>query len=121
MAFTTPALGGTTMPQCSEYKYMRAYRGGSIRLGDGSLAYDVVNATVKRTFELSWRNVSEANRDTINTAYATVASATASLTTPDGVTATVNRAEDQPALDWSAVAKSGSVFLWSTTMRLEEA
>ena len=53
MAFTTPALGGTTMPQCSEYKYSRAYRGGSIRLGDGSLAYDIVNATVKRTFELS--------------------------------------------------------------------
>jgi hypothetical protein len=120
MAFTTPALGGTTMPQCSEYRYQRGYRGGAVRLGSGTVAYDLVTATVKRTFELSWRNVSEANRDTINTAYATVASASASLTTPDGVTATVMRAEDQPTLEWSAVAKSGSVFLWSTTMRLEE-
>ena len=120
MAFTTPALGGTTMPQCSGYSYKRLYHGGSLRLGNGTLTHDVVNATAKRVFELSWRNVSEANRDTINTAYATVASSSASLTTPDGVTATVVRAENQLELEWSSVPKSGAVFLWSTTMRLEE-
>lgn len=123
MAITAPVLAGYTLPYTSGvdgFSYSPAYRGGSVRLGNGTLAYDLVNDTVKRTFELTWRHVTEAQRDTINTAYNAIRKTSAAFTAPDGQTATVNRAEDQTDLRWGTKLASGGRVLWSATLRLEE-
>lgn len=123
MAITTPVLAGYTLAQVAEpdgFSVGRSYRGGSLRLASGSLAYDLVNDTYKRTFELSWRNVTEAQRNTIDTAYNAIRKTSAAFTAPDGQTATVNRAEDQVELRWSGKKFAGGIQRWSGTLRLEE-
>lgn len=123
MAITTPVLAGYTLAQVVEpdgFSYGPSYRGGSVRLASGALAYDLVSDTVKRTFELSWRNVTETERNTINTAYNAIRKTSAAFTAPDGQTATVNRAEDQVELRWSSKKFAGGVLRWSGTLRLEE-
>ncbi|MBP8291231.1 MAG: hypothetical protein KAX65_00570 [Caldilineaceae bacterium] len=123
MAITTPVLASTNLPQVAAqdgFSYAKLYRGSGVRLGNGTLAYDLVDDAVKRTFELSWRNISETNRDTVNTAYHAIRKTSGAFTAPDGQTATVNRAEDQPELRWSSAKGPGGTLVWSTTMRLEE-
>lgn len=119
MAITTPALGGA-LPQTTEFEYGIGYRGGSLRMADGSLVHDLVQAGTKRTVTLTWRDITETDRNTVVTRYANVASGSASLTTPDGQTITVVRAEDQRELIWSSRKVSGGALRWTATLRLEE-
>ena len=123
MAITTPVLAGYSLPQPAErdgYSPGRTYRGGSMRLADGSLVYDLVNDTYKRTFELSWRNISEANRAIVDNAFNAIRKASAAFTAPDGQTATVNRAESQTDLVWSTQRAANNTIVYSGTLRLEE-
>lgn len=122
MAVTTATLGGVTLPHVEPegYDEYYGYRGADREMLDGSVATSLVTASVKRRFELRWRELTESQVTTLRTAFATVSTSSASFTTPMGGTYTVTRDVGFFELDikWKsrrAVGKASSV-----TMKLRE-
>lgn len=121
---TTPVLAGYTLPQVAAkngFKYSLEYWGGMQQMADGSVAVDLVNDNVKRRFELTWKNITSAQRDTVVSAFHAIRKSSANLTAPDGQTATVTRSPQQQSLDWDPEIKGDGSILWSGTLRLVEA
>ena len=108
MAVTTPILGGTTLPQCSEYDEEFDYRGVTTEMADGSELIDLVSATGKHVFSLGWQNITATQKGTVETGFATIKTAyTASnFTSPNGSVYTVTRGS---GLSWSAAHSAGNL------------
>jgi hypothetical protein len=121
MAITTATLGGVTLPHVQPDGYIErpGYRGADRVMLSGALATDLLTTTVKRTFELTWRRLTEAQVTTLLSAFATVRDGSAAFVSPLGGSYTVTRDEGFYALDirWRAdrlVARA------EVTMRLRE-
>ena len=93
MAISTPVLGGVTLPDVAPDGFTEGYgyRGSDREMLSGAIVTDLVTASAKRTFELSWHSLTEAQVATIKSAFATVDDGSASLVTPLGATVTVTR------------------------------
>jgi len=120
---TAPILAGTTLPDVNANKgfsYSVEYRGSMQALADGTVQTDLVTDTAKRTFTLSWKNITTAQRDTINTAFNAIRKASGAFTAPDGQTATVIRSPQQKDLKWDTELKGDGSDLWSASMTLVE-
>lgn len=118
-----PVLAGSTLAQVSAtrgYSYSANYRGAMTELADGSTQIDLVDDAKKRTFTLSWKNITTAQRDTIEAAFHAIRKASASFTAPDGQTATVKRSKQQPDLKWDTELKGDGSLLWSGSITLVE-
>lgn len=121
---TTPALGGTTLPQVSAtdgYTETLDYRGGMRRMANGSVTIDLVASSVKRKFRLTWPGLTDAQKGTVTTAFATIDDSSASFTAPTGTSYTVTRDPDSPGLTFDSYMQGGGAMRWRCTMYLEEA
>jgi hypothetical protein len=122
MAITTPALGGTTLPQVGSsdsYTETLELRGSDVIMASGAMKTDLVTSTAKRKFELRWKGLTEAQVATVETAWATVYTASVSFTSPRGGSFTVTRDNGANALDLQWY-KGGGVLRADCTMRLRE-
>lgn len=101
MAISTASLGGVTLPDVAPDGFLEGYgyRGSDREMLSGAVVTDLVASGAKRTFELSWRELTEAQVATIKTAFATVDDGAATLVTPLGSTVTVTRDVGFMALD----------------------
>ena len=122
MAITTPVLGGTTLPQVEAdgYEETPELRGATTEMLSGALATDLVSATVKRRFALSWRMLSEAQISSVVAAWAAMVTAgSASFTSPNGGSYTVTH-DDQLKLPitWQRITASG--LTGDLTLKLRE-
>ncbi len=122
MAITTPALGGTTLPQVyvkGGFVEYPGYRGADLEMASGALATDLISTSVKRHFELYWVGLTEAQVNTVLTAFATVDDSSASFTSPVGGSHTVTR--DYGALELEVQwYRGGGVARADVRMRLRE-
>lgn len=121
---TTPVLAGYTLPQVAAnrgYNYSVEYWGGMTQMADGSMAIDLVNDSAKRKFELTWKNITTAQKATVESAFNAIRKASASFTGPDGQTATVTRSAAQAVLKWDTELKGDGTILWSGSLTLVEA
>ncbi len=86
MAVSTASLGGTTLPHVEPegFREEYGYRGADREMLSGAVQTDLISTTAKRTFELSWRELTEAQVTTVKTAFATVDDGAATLVTPLG-------------------------------------
>ena len=94
MAISTPSLGAVTLPQIGardSYNEYAGYRGSDVEMASGALATDLVSTSVKRRFELAWLGMTEAQVNTILSAFATVRDGSAAFTSPLGGSYTVTR------------------------------
>lgn len=96
-------------------------RGSNVIMASGAMVTDLVVSTAKRKFELRWRGLTENQVSTIETAWATVYTASVSFTSPRGGSFTVTRDEGAMTLDmtWYGTGKANTV-LADVTMRLRE-
>lgn len=118
-----PILAGNTMAWVSANKgfsYSVEYRGSMQTLADGTVQTDLVNDSAKRTFTLSWKNITGAQKTQIETAFNAIRKASGAFTAPDGQTATVTRSPQQKDLKWDTELKGDGSYLWSTSMTLVE-
>lgn len=120
---TTPTLGGTTLPSPTTYRETVRNRGGYREMANGAVVVDLVVAPAKRNFQLSWRNVSNTDKATILTAWATIDDSTATFRPPTynqlSVDYTVGRDPSRPELDIEAV-NTPNALLWNIEMSLRE-
>lgn len=117
---TQPVLGAVTLPWPSEYSEPYGYRGASVEMANGTLAFDLVNPNSKRNFSLTWTHLTDAQRATVHTAFDTTKTASVTFVAPTGSSYTVTRAANQNELKWSLREAAGGVFRWSTSMKLRE-
>lgn len=88
---TTPTLGGQALALPSEQSYSIEYRGGTLRMADGSIVHDLVDTTARYRFRLSWTLITAAQKSTILTAYAGIKNATATYVSIENTSHTVTR------------------------------
>lgn len=118
-----PILDSNTMAPVyyqKGFSYTAEYRGAFIQLASGSYVTDLVDGTVKRTFTLTWKNITSTQKTTIETAWASVKMVSKAFTAPDSQTATVIRDPSQKQLKWDSELTGTGDLLWSTTMVLIE-
>ena len=122
MAVTTAVLGGVTLPHVEADGFDEGYgfRGADREMLDGSVATDLVSTTAKRTFELRWRELTESQIATVQSAFDTVKTASASFTTPRGGTYTVTRDVGFFELDIKWKSRRQVIKATAVTMRLRE-
>ena len=120
---TTPTLGGTTMPDPSEYRERASNRGAYREMADGTVVTDLVNANAKRTFELSWQALTNAQKATLLTAWATIDDSSATFRPPTydvlSTDYTVTRDPANPVLELEAVG-TPSALRWNARMVLRQ-
>jgi hypothetical protein len=118
-----PVLAETTLAYVSANKgfsYSVEYRGSMQALADGTVQTDLVSDTKKRTFVMTWKNITTAQKNTIEGAFHAIRKASGAFTAPDGQTATVTRSPQQKDLKWDTELKGDGSYLWSTSMTLVE-
>lgn len=124
MALTTVTLGGTTLPALyysSGYVERKAYRGATSIMADGSVSIDLVATGAKRNPQLTWTNIVEADKDTIDTALAAiVTNGSAELYTPNGENFNVTLDENMTLPTWTSILAAGGILLWSGSVTLRE-
>lgn len=117
-----PVLAGYTLANVMEggYRVYPHFRGATRRLATGTPQTDLVDATLKYRFELSWRLLTDAQKTAIINAYTAIKSASAAFTGPDGTAATVVRDPSQKELRFDHSTAAGGANRWAVTLLLEE-
>ena len=118
-----PVLAGTTLAYVSAtrgWSYSANYRGAMTDLADGSTQIDLVSDSKKRTFTLTWKNITTAQKDAIETAFHAIRKDSAAFTAPDGQTATVKRSKAQPDIKWDTEVHGDGTYRWSGSLTLVE-
>lgn len=118
---TAPTLGGTTLPYPSGYRERVGYRGAFSEMADGTVAVDLVNTNAKREFTVVFKGLSGTDKGTVETAFATVKSASATFLSPTNVSYTVTRHPDQPEIEWEALKVNSTTLRFNVELRLREA
>ena len=125
MATTTPVLGGQTLKDPAVdggYKEEIIYRGASVTMADGSIKFDLVQATAKHEFTLKWTAMTSAQKTTLETAFATIKTSYSNnnFTAPTGTQYTVTRHDSQGTLKWDSDIIAGNTLRWGTSLKLRE-
>jgi hypothetical protein len=118
-----PILAGTTLVNVSANKgfsYSVEYRGSMQALADGTTQIDLVSDSAKRTFVLAWKNITTAQKTTIETAFNAIRKASGAFTAPDGQTATVMRSVNQKGITWDTEIHGDGSYRWSGSLTLVE-
>ena len=115
------ALAGATLPPVAQDGYREGveYRGGMTIMASGSMARDLLSATGKRAFELSWVSLSAANVATVLSAYEDIVAADGTFVAPTGVSYTVQPADQNPvSVSWH---KAAGALKADVSLRLRQA
>ena len=122
MAVTTATLGGVTLPHVADdgFDESYGYRGADREMLDGSVHTALVTTTAKRRFELRWREVTESQIATLQSAFATVRDGNATFVTPRGGSYTVTRDVGFFELDIKWKSRRQVIKATSVTLKLRE-
>lgn len=121
MALTTPTLASNTLAMPGGYSVTVGYRGGRQLMADGSIVTDLVNANAKRVWVLSWPALTDAQRTTLETAFAAIKDTSGTYVDINGSSYTVTLAEGQPELEFTAQHyANGASVRWETSLTLRE-
>ena len=119
-----PVLGSVTLPAIAAadgYSETLDYRGGFRRNASGGVVTQLVASAVKRKFRLTWPALTDAQKTTVISAFATVDDSSASFTAPTGTAYTVTRDPDSPGVSFDMVMIGGGTTRWRCSLFLEEA
>ena len=119
-----PVLGAVTLPAIAAtdgYSETLDYRGGFRRNASGGVVTQLVASAVKRKFRLTWPALTDAQKATVVSAFATVDDSSASFTAPTGTAYTVTRDPDSPGVSFDMFMIGGGSTRWRCTLFLEEA
>jgi hypothetical protein len=119
-----PVLGAVTLPAIAAtdgYSETLDYRGGFRRNASGGVVTQLVASAVKRKFRLTWPALTDAQKATVVSAFATVDDSSASFTAPTGTAYTVTRDPDSPGVSFDMFMIGGGTTRWRCTLFLEEA
>jgi hypothetical protein len=114
-----PTLNNITLPPLTDYKEQHTWRGAMTEMADGSVAFDLVASLPKRTFTLTWRTLTQTQKQTLEAALLDLRTDPAPFTppTPGAAQTTVTRT----AADNEFVALATAAGLrWSLTLELRE-
>lgn len=112
-------LAGQTLPDPNAYTVEIAYRGGASALADGTAQFDIINATAKRTFAITWRYLTSAQRSALETAWASLKTSTATFVDYSGSSYTVARDPSAPSLKFTGNPAPGGAR-WTIQIQLVE-
>ena len=119
-----PVLGSVTLPAIAAadgYSETLDYRGGFRRNASGGVVTQLVASAVKRKFRLTWPALTDAQKATVVSAFATVDDSSASFTAPTGTAYTVTRDPDSPGVSFDMFMIGGGTTRWRCSLFLEEA
>ena len=119
-----PVLGSVTLPAIAAadgYSETLDYRGGFRRNASGGVVTQLVASAVKRKFRLTWPALTDAQKTTVISAFATVDDSSASFTAPTGTAYTVTRDPDSPVVSFDMFMIGGGSTRWRCSLFLEEA
>ena len=119
-----PVLGSVTLPAIAAadgYSETLDYRGGFRRNASGGVVTQLVASAVKRKFRLTWPALTDAQKMTVISAFATVDDSSASFTAPTGTAYTVTRDPDSPGVSFDMFMIGGGTTRWRCSLFLEEA
>jgi hypothetical protein len=119
-----PVLGSVTLPAIAAadgYSETLDYRGGFRRNASGGVVTQLVASAVKRKFRLTWPALTDAQKTTVISAFATVDDSSASFTAPTGTAYTVTRDPDSPGVSFDMFMIGGGSTRWRCSLFLEEA
>lgn len=88
-------------------------------MANGAVSTQLVDTAVKRKFRLTWPALTDAQKTTVTSAYATVDDNSASFTAPTGTAYTVTRDPDSPDVSFDGFMIGGGTMRWRCTMYLE--
>jgi hypothetical protein len=121
MAYSAPTLASNTLAHPTSYTVRRGYRGGQSIMADGSLSTDLVSATAKRTWDLGWDALTDAQRTTLQTAFDAIENTSGTYVDIDGTSYTVTLDEGDIGLEFEAVKVAGSGNMrWRTSLQLRQ-
>ncbi len=112
-------LGGNTLPDPFSHEVEIDYRGGMQIVASGALVEDILDSSKKRLWTLGFRNVTAAQRTTMETAFAAIVGTSATFVDIDSSSYTVTRDQSQRALKWS-MSRTGLGLVYATTLVLRE-
>ncbi len=117
-----PVLAGNTLAWPSEYENNPTIRAGTQELLDGSLAIDVANSALKRTFTMAWVVLTSTQKNLIATAYSTIVTAPTSnnFTDTDSNTYSVVPMEGVPPMNAVAINTAKGIC-WNVRLTFKEA
>lgn len=116
---TTMVLGGSNLPDASEFKRKVGKSITQRRLANGSL-HEVEVGSTKKVFTIVWNKITEAERDVIETKFASLqGGGTLSFTDVEGDVYTVANDEGQDEIEFDYFTSSGTLY-YRATLRLRE-
>ncbi len=111
-------LAGQSVPTPTDYSIDSGHRGASFVMADGSLKTDVVNASAKKTFAISWQAISSSNLSSIITGYNTLATASGTWQDHHSASYTVTQDDGLPPLKYKErYSAAGTRYDVSLTLR----
>ena len=118
-----PVLGSVTLPAIAAadgYSETLDYRGGFRRNASGGVVTQLVASAVKRKFRLTWPALTDAQKTTVISAFATVDASSASFTAPTGTAYTVQSVPDSPGVSFDMFMIGGGTTRWQCSLFHEE-
>ena len=112
-------LAGQTLPDPNNYQVELGYRGSGVTMASGAVKFDLTSATVKRKFTFTWKALTATNKTALEAAWASLKTASGSLTNYDSASYTVTRDPASPNLNLVDL-KTGTGVRWSVTIILLE-
>lgn len=119
MAYAQPILGAYTLPHPSGYSEKHGFRGAVAEMSDGSMNFDVVTDSIKKVYTLTWVLLTDAQKATLESAFAALKLSPAFFTPPSGAAITsVTRIGPLDAVFTAANSAEG--LRWNCSIELRE-
>ena len=116
---TQPVLAGYTLPWPKGYRTQVGYRGGGQEMANGTVVFDLVTTAAKRVIKLEWPLLTDAQRTTVENAFAAIKASTGAFTSMEGTAMTVSRDPSQNSIEFEAVPTANGVR-WRASLSLRE-
>lgn len=112
-------LNSVTLPGLTDYKEQSAWRGAVSEMADGTVAFDLVASLPKRTFTLTWRTLTFADKQIIDALLLNLRSDPVEFIPPTPGAVAVEVTRTSAANDFIALATAAGLR-WSLTLELRE-
>lgn len=112
-------LAGIVLAPENQFQSRLEWRGGATVLANGNIRRDLVQASPKHVFTLSWPWLTATDRANLESAYEAAVNGPVSFVAPDGETYTVTAAEEA-ALEFDAFRSAGRLIYRTSAIVLRE-
>ena len=116
--------GPTSLPHPSGFTESINQRGTGRELADGGVTFDLVDSGIKRSWSITWTNVTTSDRTDIETFVTTLDAGTSLFRPPQESGGsdeyTVTRDEGLTAVEWTTIRDGAGNFLHTASLTLRE-